>query len=60
MWSRVDRDTQERYAEYLYRSKIPMSHDAYLDEPGDVIRWTNEITAVVDQVKSKGRRGEGA
>lgn len=41
----------ERHAEFLYRSRVVpgMTHEQYLDEPGDVIEWNTRLWRAYDE-----------
>ena len=42
-----------QYAEYLFRKIIPLTHEQYLDEPGDSIEWTVRIDELVKRIKAE-------
>ena len=42
-----------QYAEYLFRKIIPLTHEQYLDEPGDSIQWTVRIDELVERIKAE-------
>lgn len=47
-----------QYAEYLYRQIVPMTHDQYLDEPGDSIQWTVRIHDLVESLRKEREKEE--
>ena len=40
------------YAEYRFRKLIPLTHEQYLDEPGDSIQWMVRIDDLVRRIEA--------
>ena len=39
------------YAEFRYRRLFGLTHDQYLDEPGDAIQWMVRIDELIERRK---------
>lgn len=48
----LDPVTAGWYVEYKYRRIMPgLSHEQYLDEPGDAIQWMTRIHQIVTEIE---------
>lgn len=52
----------ERHAEYLYRHHVMpgMTHEQYLDEPGDVLEWNTRIWDAEQRASEKRQARQNA
>ena len=48
-----------QYAKYLFRKIVPMTHEQYLDEPGDSIQWTVRIHDLVERLDKERKKEAG-